>query len=151
MQTIRKTRPPMNEPVSFSTVPSTYGPMNPPRFPTELMNPMLPAAAVPPRNKLGSDQNAGRYALNPAYDTMNPKTVRARLPRLAITITSPTAAAAIGTAVWNQRSFDRSELQPTPSCPITASSGGRMTSQVRASNSSEYQSRRMLGMKNSTP
>ena len=47
MHVARKKRPPMKDPVSFSTVPSTNGPMNPPRLPTEFMNPMLPAAEVP--------------------------------------------------------------------------------------------------------
>ena len=52
--------PPWNEPVIVSTLPMTEGPRNPPRLPTELIRPMLPAAAASVRNRLGSDQKAGR-------------------------------------------------------------------------------------------
>ncbi|CAM4852449.1 unnamed protein product, partial [Rotaria magnacalcarata] len=36
------------------------GPTAPPRLPIELMKPIEPAAADSLKNKLGSDQNAGR-------------------------------------------------------------------------------------------
>ena len=45
--------------------PSSDGPTNPPRLPTELISPMLPAAAASVKNRLGSAQNAGMYAFNP--------------------------------------------------------------------------------------
>ena len=51
--------PPANDPVSVCTLPTTYGPRKPPRFPTELMRPMLPAAAALERKMFGSAQNVG--------------------------------------------------------------------------------------------
>ena len=49
-----------NVPVRFLSLPIAMGPTNPPRFPTELIRPMLPAAAASVRKRLGNDQKAGR-------------------------------------------------------------------------------------------
>ena len=59
IETQRYIRPGMNEWVCFSAKPSTYGPTNPPRLPSELIKPMLPAAAASDRIRLGSAQKAG--------------------------------------------------------------------------------------------
>src|SRR5436309_321677 len=64
-----------NEPVHVLTVPSTTGPKNPPRLPTELIRPMLPAAAASAKNRLGIDQNAGKYAFRPVAARTNRATV----------------------------------------------------------------------------
>ena len=66
--------PGTNEWVRVSTKPSSDGPTNPPRLPTELISPMLPAAAASVRSRLGSAQNAGMYAFSPASATVNSAT-----------------------------------------------------------------------------
>ena len=77
IETQRYIRPGTNEWVWFSTKPSTNGPTNPPRLPSELIKPMLPAAADSVKSRLGSAQNAGMYAFRPVKATVNSKTARA--------------------------------------------------------------------------
>ena len=52
-------RLPVNPPVTSRTRPMRYGPANPPRFPSELINAIAPAAGVPVKNAVGSDQKTG--------------------------------------------------------------------------------------------
>src|SRR5436190_984575 len=66
----RQYNAPANEPVRVLNSPMMDGPKYPPRFPIELIKPMLPAAAISVRNKLGNDQNAGWYPLMPAAANM---------------------------------------------------------------------------------
>ena len=51
-----KTRPPWKFPVAWLIAPIAYGPINPPRFPTELMNASPAAAETPAKNSFGRDQ-----------------------------------------------------------------------------------------------
>src|SRR6266436_8011971 len=52
--------PPKYEPVALLKKPTTYGPAQPPRFPSELISPIDAAAAVPVRKLHGSAQKPGR-------------------------------------------------------------------------------------------
>ena len=99
-------------------------------MPIELIRPMLPAAALPVRKMLGSDQNAGRYAFSPAAATMKQAMVRASDPRDHTAAPRPIAPQTIGTTVCHMRSRVRSELQPNANWPTSASVGGSITSQV---------------------
>ena len=54
--------PHANEPVIFSSIPTTVGPAEPPRLPKELISPMLVAAAVEVRNRLGKAQTRSSHA-----------------------------------------------------------------------------------------
>lgn|GEM_PF-5463334 len=60
-----KYMPPSNEPVAASILPTASDPMSPPVFPSVLMKPALPAAAVPVKKSEGRHQNEGRYAFVP--------------------------------------------------------------------------------------
>src|SRR5271155_237045 len=77
IETQRYIRPGKNEWVWFSAKPSTNGPTNPPRLPTELIKPMLPAAAASVKSRLGSAQNAGMYDFSPINAKVNNDTARA--------------------------------------------------------------------------
>src|SRR5687767_13809470 len=54
------------EPVASMIEPIMYGLTKPARFPTELITAMPAAAAVPPRNDVGSDENNGAQVMTPA-------------------------------------------------------------------------------------
>src|SRR2546421_5257563 len=56
----RYSTPPKYEPVALLKKPTTYGPAQPPRFPSELISPIDAAAAVPVRKLPGSAQKPGR-------------------------------------------------------------------------------------------
>ena len=62
-------RLPVKLPVASWTRPMRYGPTNPPRFPSELINAIAPAAAVPLKNAVGSDQKTGSALKMPAAAT----------------------------------------------------------------------------------
>ena len=51
-----KTRPPWKLPVALLIAPIAYGPIKPPRFPTELMKAIPAAAEKPIKNSFGRDQ-----------------------------------------------------------------------------------------------
>jgi len=51
-----KTRPPWKLPVALLIAHIAYGPINPPRFPTELMKAIPAAAEKPAKNSFGKDQ-----------------------------------------------------------------------------------------------
>ncbi len=54
-ETPAKARPPYKLPVLWRIKPTAYGPTNPPRMPTEVINAMPEAAENPVRNSLGND------------------------------------------------------------------------------------------------
>jgi hypothetical protein len=52
-------RPEVKECVRLTSLPINIGPKNPPRFPTELINPMDAAAADSPKKAVGTAQKQG--------------------------------------------------------------------------------------------
>ena len=62
-------RLPANPPVRSRTRPMRYGPTNPPRLPSELISAIAPAAAVPLKNVVGSDQKTGIVLKTPIAAT----------------------------------------------------------------------------------
>ena len=82
--------------MTVSTLPITYGPSWPPRFPTELIIPILAAAAELVRNRYGIVQNAGRYAFNPPSASMKQTMVSVRFPCVSGAIAIAAAPIKIG-------------------------------------------------------
>ena len=70
----------MSRSMSLS-LPSKDGPTNPPRLPTELISPILPAAADSVKIILGSAQNAGMYDFSPINAMVNNNTAQADTSR----------------------------------------------------------------------
>lgn len=62
-------------PVLSITTPTSVGPTNPPRFPTELINAIPPAAAVPLKNVVERAQKGAIADFNPINDI-----IRAAIP-----------------------------------------------------------------------
>src|SRR5579862_1651612 len=104
--------------------------MNPPRLPTELMNPTLTAAADSPRKMVGSAQKDGPHAhsMRPVSDSqiivsqngcaVNAVNAKKMLPNRR------------GTAVCNFRSPRRSDDLPMNQTPGIAARNGRAESSV---------------------
>ena len=73
------------KPISYELVaslmyPSANGPTNPPKLPSELIKPILPAAAVDVRNRFGSVQNAGIYDFIPPAAIIKQASVSTKCP-----------------------------------------------------------------------
>src|SRR5437899_1641594 len=94
------------------SAPTEYGPANPPRFPTELIRAMPPAAAVPLRNDVGSAQNGPNIHQMPKAVRHAATSVHAHECRNTEMIARPMAAAKAGTAACHRRSFVWSEWWP---------------------------------------
>src|ERR1700757_114499 len=111
--------PPRNCPVEVRTSPMMYGPKNPPRFPTELMNAIPAAAVVADRSVVGIAQNGPIIEKTPTTATLTNATA---IARDAVPPASPMAIAPAraGTAVCQRRSPERSELNPTNTIVIAA-------------------------------
>src|SRR5579864_9378466 len=111
--------PPRNCPVEVRTSPMMYGPKNPPRFPTELMNAIPAAAAVADRSEVGIAQNGPIIEKTPTTATLTNATAVARevVPPASPIAMAPARA---GTAACQRRSPERSELNPTNTIVIAA-------------------------------
>src|ERR1035437_6110026 len=111
-----------------------YGPTNPPRLPTELINPILAAAAVPLRNTVGRDQNADGNAYNAIVANEKAAIATTRLFPAHWLRARPTPTIRMGTAACHRRSPVLSECQAESSIAGTAASQGipetRVTSNV---------------------
>src|SRR5438552_10811027 len=101
----------------------TYGPRNPPRFPTALINPIPAAAPSPRKNAVGSDQNGGVKLYRPiaAIDSAAKRAAGALKSELAV---RPTAASHAHAAACRRRSPVRSECVATLTIPIAATRNG---------------------------
>ena len=92
--------------------PTMNGPTNPPKFPTELMNPIEAAAADSVRNSVGTGQNAG---WKPKYAPPTPikkRIASRRLDPMLIAIKRKSPLNSRGTTACQRRSQFRSECQP---------------------------------------
>src|SRR5438552_986495 len=103
--------------------PMRYGPTKPPRFPTELINPIPAAAPSPRRNAVGSDQNGGVALYNPIAPTASAASATSGAsvneldPR-------PMAASAAHAATTRRRSPLRSENAAITIIPTAATENG---------------------------
>src|SRR5439155_4383893 len=103
--------------------PITYGPTNPPRFPTALINAMPPAAPVPRRNAVGSGQNGGVALYSPTAAKQSARKDIAGAPASALTV-NPDAASHALPATCHRRSPVRSECAATVTMPKAANRNG---------------------------
>jgi hypothetical protein len=78
-----------------------------------LINPILPAAAVDVRNKLGNAQNAGIYDFIPAAAIEKQINVPINHPCVIVTKTKNTAPITTGETLCQRRSCRLSDDQPT--------------------------------------
>src|SRR5208282_2286289 len=111
--------PPAKLCVACRTVPTTYGPAKPPRFPIELTSAIAPAAAVPLRNSGGIAQNGPKVPQIPAAAIESAPSDRTgdRVVAASIRPTAPTAAQ---NARCHRRSPLRSDARPTNTIAIAA-------------------------------
>src|SRR5688572_33488594 len=100
----------------------------------ELIRPMLPAAAEAVRNRLGSVQKIGMYALNAKYAVMKQMIVSMRFPWVGGRKRNEIAPHAMGSAACSGCSRKWYELQPTEMDRTVHNRGGKITSNVKASN-----------------
>src|SRR5207253_1343218 len=87
------------------------GPKKPPRLPSELIQAIPEAAAVPVRNIVGIDQNGPLVPYNPAAAIDMPTTDH-QLPIVRPAMISPTADSAQVQNSVHRRSPSRSDSQP---------------------------------------
>src|SRR5436190_21649922 len=88
-----KRNPLSNEPVRWISLPTIFGPKNPPMLAVQLMNPTAAAAAELDRNAEGNAQNDGKYAMVPNTTTVN--TITSTMFECGKTNQEPKATAAV--------------------------------------------------------
>ena len=112
-------KPAYKLPVLWPIHPSAYGPTNPPKLPTEVINAIPEAAEIPARNSFGSDQKGplkleipiatnDQSVIESKEELVVPSDIRAMPPTIK------------GIAAWYRRSSLRSELRETRIIAITA-------------------------------
>src|SRR5437016_5313763 len=94
------------------SAPTEYGPANPPRFPTELIRAMPPAAAVPLRKDVGSAQNGPSIHQIPNAVRDAAISVHTHEWKNTDMTVKPMAAAKAGMAACHRRSLVWSEWWP---------------------------------------
>src|SRR3954469_12970340 len=92
-----------------------YGPTKPPRFPTELINPMETAALAPLSRAEGRAQKLGKKDQSPAATTQSMTSERAMCAFNKTVQKNATPAQSRGIVACHMRSPVRSEDQPTQS------------------------------------
>nr|WP_257232435.1 hypothetical protein [Streptomyces sp. Rer75] len=102
------------------SLPTMYGPKNPPRLPMELMAAMPTAAWVLDRLSVVSAQNGGSQAKAPIPVTASATTASPGWWRRAITAARPTAPMASGTATRYLRSRVRLDSRAVTSSASAA-------------------------------
>src|ERR1700676_560399 len=108
----KNARPGAKELVAVRKYPIKYGPANPPKFPTELMNPIDAAAADAVSSSVGSAQKLGMNAVVHAPTTIIAAKLTGRFPRTSSVRPSAAPPKNKGKAVCHRRSPVRSECQP---------------------------------------
>src|SRR5437773_9610342 len=107
-----------------------YGPAKRPRCPTELINPIEAAAAVPERKLFGNDQKAGSEPYIPAAATQNIDTASATWFCATTLRKSPAPATIMQIAVCQRRSLVLSDDHPTRRIVASAKQYGNAETRV---------------------